>query len=164
MRRTPILALALAVLGFAVAGCGGGSSKGSFPTTTETTLGPTTEATTTSEVTGIASAANCRELAELGQKFSAAFTGAANSHDLKEEASLLKEFAAKTPAGIRADFELLADYMRKIADAVGNLKPGDTPDAQALAKLQKLATEIDQTKLGQASQNIAAWVQKNCKS
>jgi len=187
MRRTSTLVLgatALAVLAFVAAGCGGGGSKESAATTTEETVPATTEAltteavtteatttapattkatTTTSNLGGLASTKNCRELAELGQKFSAAFTGAANAQDLKTEARLLKEFADRTPSDIRADFEVLADYMTKVADAAGGLKAGETPDAATIAKLQKLSTQIDQAKLTAASTHISAWVQKNCK-
>ena len=182
MRRTSTLALGLtllAALAFLAAGCGGGSEKAAA-TTTEATVPATTEAatteattaapptttyptTTTSNLGGIASAKNCRELASLGQKFSSAFSGAANAQDLKKEAQLLKEFADRTPSDIRPDFEALADYMTKIADAAGGLKPGTTPDAATIAKLQKLATEVDQKKLTAASTHISAWVQKNCK-
>jgi hypothetical protein len=52
--------------------------------------------------------------------------------------------------------------MTKIAAVAGNLKPGQVPDAATVAKLQKLSTEIDTKKLTQASQNITAWVSKNC--
>jgi hypothetical protein len=182
MRRTALGLILLAFFGFTLSGCGGGGSKEAATTTTEATAPTTTEATTekatteaattratttkaattTSNLGGIASAKNCRELADLGQKFSAAFTGASNAQNLKKEAQLLKEFADRTPSDIRADFEVLAENMTKIADAVGNLKPGSTPDAQTLAKLQKLSTEIDQQKLQQASTHISAWVQKNC--
>ena len=182
MRRMSTLVLGatlLAALAFVAAGCGGGGSKESAATTTTeetvpatteaatteatTTLAPaTTVATTTSSVGGLASVKNCRELAQLGSKFSAAFTGAANGKDLQTEARLLKEFADRTPSDIRADFEVLADYMTKVADAAGGLKAGQTPNAQTLAKLQKLATEIDQAKLTAASKHITAWVQKNC--
>jgi hypothetical protein len=182
MRRTSTLALGLtllAALAFLAAGCGGGSEKAAA-TTTEATVPATTEAatteattaapptttyptTTTSNLGGIASAKNCRELASLGQKFSSAFSGAANAQDLKKEAQILKEFADRTPSDIRPDFEALADYMTKIADAAGGLKPGATPDAATIAKLQKLATEVDQKKLTAASTHISAWVQMNCK-
>ena len=37
-------------------------------------------------------------------------------------------------------------------------------DPQALAKLQKITAGIDQTKLTEASQQIEAWAQKNCKA
>ena len=174
MTRTPFLLIPLVALGLAAAGCGGGgdsNSQGGFQTTTSTvtteatTEAATTEAATTEATTttsGVASAKDCRALATLGQKFSAAFTGAASSQDLKTEASLLKELAAKTPADIRGAFETLAGYMKKLADLDIKLKPGETPDPATLAKLQKLATQIDQAKLAQASSEIAQWVSKNC--
>jgi len=175
MRRKTIVALCLALAGvfaLAAAGCGGGGSKSAATTAAATTQATPTQTlvtstesapkTTTSSLGGIASAANCKELADLGQKFSAAFTGAANSKDLKTEAQLLKEFADKTPSDIRPDFEVVADYLTKVADVAGTIKPGARPDAQTLAKLQKVATEVNQQKLTTASQHISAWVQKNC--
>jgi hypothetical protein len=170
----------LAAIGFALAGCGGSKSASTTtraagfstveatttePVTTQTATAQTTTAQTTTNPTTtptVASAKNCKGLADLGQKFSSAFTGAANSQDLKKEALLLKEFADKTPADIRPDFQVLAQYLTKIADALGGLKLGSTPNAATLAKLQKLSTEIDQAKLTAASAHISAWAQKNC--
>lgn len=173
MRRRLIYALSLillAVLVLVAAGCGGGK-KNIAATTAPTSTAPatskaatTTAATSTSDLSGIASAANCKELADLGTKFSEAAGGSANSRDTKKVAQLLQEFAAKTPSDIRPDFKVVADAFSKIADAVGNVTPGATPDATMIAKLQKLAAEIDTAKLTQASQNISAWVQKNCHS
>jgi hypothetical protein len=186
MRRKSILVLCLGLVGvFALvaAGCGGGGKK-SAETTTATTAPATTEAatteaatteaatteaatteatTTTSGLSGITSAKNCQDLAALGQKFSSAFSGSANGADVKKQAALFKEFADKAPSDIRADFQVIASYFSKIADVVGKVKAGATPDAATIAKLQKLSAEIDQAKLTQASQNIAAWTQKNCK-
>ena len=184
MRRTSMLVFGLLVLVLALvtAGCGGGSkSAATEAATTEaattqaaTTEAATTEAATTAEATTEAattttsglsgfSAGKCRDLAESGQKLSAAFSGGTSGQSLKKYSELLKEFAKKVPSEIRGDFQVLADYVSKIADATGNLKAGQTPDPQVLAKLQKLATQIDQAKLTQASQHITAWVQKNCK-
>jgi outer membrane murein-binding lipoprotein Lpp len=191
MRRTSILVIGSAVLAALVlvaAGCGGGGKKNAATTETATTTAATTQTTsttaattqaattqaattaaattqattTTSNLSGIASAANCRELADLGTKFSSAFTGSASSQDLKKEAQLLQDFASKTPSDIRPDFQEVAAAFSKIVDAVGNIKPGTTPDATTLAKLQKLSTQIDEAKLTAASQRIATWVQKNC--
>jgi len=88
--------------------------------------------------------------------------GSSNGKELKKQAGLRKEFADKTPSDIRPDFQVVADYFSKIADAAGNLKAGQTPDAATIAKLQTPSTEIDQAKLTQASQHISAWVTKNC--
>jgi hypothetical protein len=188
-RSTLVLGLVvIGVLGLVASGCGGGKKKAAAATTAATTVATTTEATTTqaattqaattqaattaatttaattttSNLSGIASAANCKQLADLGQKFSSAFTGAASGQDLKKEAELLKEFAAKTPSDIRPDFQVYADVVSKIADAYGSVKPGSTPDPATLAKLQKLGTEIDQTKLTAAAQHITTWVTTNC--
>jgi hypothetical protein len=172
VRRALFLLIPAAVIGFVVAGCGG--SKESAGTTTRaggfSTVEATTQATTpattstpkTTPTSTLASAKDCRDLEELGKKFSSAFSGAANSQNLKKEAELLKQFAERTPSDVRADFRLVADYMSKVADAVGDIKPGQTPSAEALAKLQKLSTQIDQAKLTAASAHISAWVQKNC--
>ena len=177
MRRALLLLIPLAAIGFALAGCGGSKESASTttraagfstveattePITTQETTPHTTSNPTTTPTSTVASAKNCKGLADLGQKFSSAFTGAANAQDLKKEAQLLKEFADKTPTDIRPDFQLVAQYMTKVADAIGGLKLGGTPNAATLAKLQKLATEIDQAKLTAASAHISAWVRKNC--
>jgi hypothetical protein len=163
----------LAAFALVAAGCGGGSKSSATTeaattaaaTTTEaiTTEAATTEATTTAPaLSGLASSKNCRDLAGLSQKFSSAFSGTANGKDLKTQARLLKEFADQTPSDIRADFQVVADYFSKIAEVAGNIKGGQTPDPATIAKLQKISTEVDQTKLTQASQHISAWVTKNC--
>lgn len=64
----------------------------------------------------------------------------------------------KAPSDIGDAFQTLADYMKELADAGISLKPGQTPDPQTLAKLQKPATEIDQAKLSKAGTDIAHWV------
>lgn len=175
MRHRSAGALAL-VAAFALvlvaAGCGGGGTKSGTTTAAGTTAAGTTAATTaaattaaattTSALGGLASAKNCKELADLGTKFSEALGGTGTGADVKKVADLLQQFAAKTPESIRPDFTYLAGAYSKIAEAIGNVKPGSTPDPAAIAKLQKVGTEIDAKKLTQASQNIGAWVQQNC--
>jgi hypothetical protein len=184
MRSTRITALCLALLAalmLVAAGCGS-SSKNSAATTeaatteaTTTTEAATTEeatteattteaATTTSALGGLVASGKCKDLQDLGQKYSQALSGAGGGTDLKKTAQVIKEFADDAPSDIKPDFEVVADYMSKIADVAGNLKPGQTPDPATLQKLQKLATSIDTQKLTQASQNITAWVTKNCKA
>ena len=177
MRRKSLLVLCLALVGVSVlaaAGCGGGG-KNSAETTTEavtteaatteaaTTEAATTEETTTSSLSGTASAKDCQDFANLSQKFSTAFSGSANGADLKKQANLFEELADKAPSVIRGDFQVIAGYFSNIADVVGDLKSGDTPDPETVAKLQKLTTE-NQAKITQASQNISTWVQTNCKA
>jgi hypothetical protein len=194
MRRTKLSALAvllLAALALTAAGCGGGGSKNSAATTEaatteaatteeatteETTTeaatteeatteeATTEEATTTSAIAGLVASGKCKDLANLGQKYSEALSGAGDTQNLKKTAEVVQEFADEAPSEIKDDFKVLADYLTKVADVVGNIKPGQTPDASTLAKLQKLSTEIDAQKLQQAGTNITAWVSKNCKA
>ncbi len=171
MRRTVVQVIAPVVLaGLLVAGCGGGGKKNTAATTASgagattkatTTAASTDAASTTSDLSGITSAANCQQLAGLGAQFSQAMTGSA-AGDTKKVAQLLQEFAAKTPADIRPDFEVVAAAYVKIADALGNVKIGATPDAGTLSKLQKLAGQIDEPKVTKAWQHIGAWAKRSC--
>ena len=171
MRSTALSAAALGALVVVLAGCGGGGHKASTTTTSSstTTAAAKTTATTTaapgtaSALSGLATSANCRQLADLGNKFSEALKGT-DSNDVKKEAELLKEFASKTPSEIRPDFETVAADYSKIAEALQgvNLKQGSVPNPAALLKLEKLATSIDTQALAKASANIGAWAQKNC--
>jgi len=174
-RQVSLLCIAaLCGLALALAGCGGGGSKSSSPPKTTTTAETTTTATTTTETTtaatsttpsktAFASTENCRQLANVGAKLSSALSGTGGS-DIQKAAKAFHEYADQAPSEIRSDFQTIADAYTKIADALKgvNLQSGQTPSAAALAKLQKLSTEINQTKLTKASQNIAAWAQKNC--
>jgi hypothetical protein len=183
MRSAKLTALCLTLLAalmLVASGCGGSSSKNSAATTeaatteeattteaatTEaaTTEAATTEAaTTTSALGGLVASGKCKDLANLGQKYSEALSGSGAGADLNKTAQALQEFADDAPSEIKSDFQVVADYMKKVADVAGNLKPGQTPDPATLSKLQKLGTSIDTQKLTQASQNITAWVQKNC--
>jgi hypothetical protein len=174
MRRRTIqlvgITLAL-VLVVAAAGCGG-SKKSSAPptTTTEATTTTTTEATTTtsspttttSGTGSFATAANCKQLSDLGTQFSQALTGAKG--DIAKQAALFKALADKTPEEIRPDFETIADAYTKIAgDLKGvDLSGGKVPDAATIAKISKLGAQFSGPKFTQAISNIEAWVTKNC--
>lgn len=181
MRSTRITALSLALLAalmLVAAGCGS-SSKNSAATTeaatteattteattteeSTTTEAATTEATTTSALGGLVASGKCKDLANLEQKYSQALSGQGGGQDLKTTVQVVQEFADDAPSEIKSDFQTFADYLKKIYDAIGNVKPGQTPDAATLQKLQKLGTSIDTQKLTKASQNITAWVTKNC--
>ena len=161
------------VLVVAAAGCGG-SKKSSAPPTTTTTTEPTTtttteattttsSATTTTSGTGsFATAANCKQLSDLGTQFSQVVTGAKG--DIAKQAAAFKALADKTPEAIRPDFETIADAYTKIAgDLKGvDLSSGKVPDAATIAKISKLGAEFSGPKFTQAIHNIEAWVTKNC--
>jgi hypothetical protein len=175
MNRQVVRALVVVALGgfvLAAAGCGGGKSTtttqgASTETTTGTSETTTEAATTTTGTTGalgaLLSSKNCRDLITSTTGFSQALAGTGGT-DLDKAAELMKQFAAKTPAEIRPDFEVLAAAYSKYAEALKgvDLKSGKAPSPEVIARLQKLSTEIDQAKLTQASQHIGAWVRKNC--
>lgn len=162
-------ALTLAAVVILAAGCGGGGSKSATTNTQATTTAKAAAAatattnTTAAALSGLATTANCKQLADLSNEFSTALQGT-DSKDVKKTAALLKQFADKTPSEIRPDFETVAADYAKIADALQgvNVKAGSVPDPKALLKLQKLATSIDTTKLAKAATNIGTWAQKNC--
>lgn len=178
-RLVPLLVIAsFALLVFAFAGCGGDDNSASGDTTTtetttteetttdtETTETETTETETTEEDTDtteasdddFASAENCKEFAQIGAKVSGALTGTVDVDQIK---SAFDELAAAAPSDIKSDFQTLADYMTKVADALQgvDLSSGEAPDASALAKLQA----IDATAATAAGTRIGNWVTKNC--
>ena len=170
MSRKPIPVLALAVLCALVlvaAGCGG-KKKSASPATnaaSTTTAATTQEATTDSTDTGStdttsnngSSSKDCQEFAsaasKIGQDFSEAVSG--TNANIDKAAKEFDELTAKAPDEIKPDFQTIDDAFKKLAGAFNNGKP----DVQ---KLQKISSEINQTKLQQAAQNISAWAQKNC--
>ena len=171
-------ALTLAAVVILAAGCGGGGHK-SATTNTQAAAAKAQAAaakaaaaaaaaaakanTTAAGLSGLATTANCRQLANLSAEFSTALQGT-NSKDVKKTAAILKQFADKTPSEIRPDFETVANDYAKIAEALQgvNLKAGSVPNPAAILKLQKLATSIDTAALAKASTNIGTWAQKNC--
>ena len=178
MTRRLVTILAVLSIGGLVligAGCGGNDSSSTASETTATTTTPSTTEATTTEATDtstssttttsassdIASAANCQEFAQIGAKLSGAFTGTGDTQQAKE---FFDQLAANAPAEIQADFQTIADAYAKIADALQgyDASSGQVPSADVLAKLQALSTEIDQTKLTEASQNISKWATENC--
>jgi hypothetical protein len=181
VRRSATLALGfivLATLAFLAAACGGGSK--SAATTTQPTVPAQTEPTTTRAVTtapvtttapptttagggGLGNAAGCRELRDLGQKLAAAQSGSGSAADLRRAAAAMRDFANRAPADIRADFQLFANYITRIAEAYGNTKPGQPPNAATLAKLQKVLADFDPAKVTAAVRHITTWLSQHCR-
>ena len=186
MRRRPVQILTIVlslVLVLSAAGCG--KKKTTTTTTTTTTTEATTTAaattteaastettttestTTTASGTGLgalASSSNCQALIGLGTALSQAFSGSGANADLGKEAEILKQFADKAPAELKADFTTMANALGKIADAMKGYKPsaGKVPDAATIAKLQQLSASLDVQALTAASQHIATWSAANC--
>ena len=175
-RLVPLLFIVcFAMFVFAFAGCGGdddGSASddtvATETTTTETTETETTETTETEETEDtettetsasddFASAENCEEFAQIGARVSEAVSGTV---DVDEIEAAFDELAAAAPDEIKPDFEVLADYMAKVGEALAgvDISGGKTPPPDALAKLAAL----DATAATTASTNISTWVTENC--
>jgi ABC-type glycerol-3-phosphate transport system substrate-binding protein len=177
MRPLTIL-LVLAVLAFGAVGCGGGSNS-TATTSTTTTEGTTTQETettaatetsmtesTSTEASGFNFASgDCKKLLAAGQELSQSLSAAAtDKQKLQESKQLFQSFVDKAPSEIKADLQILADAFSKYIDALGdiNLKPGQTPDAATLQKLQQAIASVDQTKVQQASQHLDTWAKSHC--
>ena len=169
-----LAALLVAALALVAAGCGGSSDEASSDTATvatETTEATTTEDMTTTEETttegsgGAGAAAltgKCAELAGLGSKLAAAMGG--QDAGVADVSKLFDELADEVPDEIKADWQVLAENFQKIAEALQgvDLTSGATPDAETLAKLQKLTATLDSQEVQQAAAHIEAWATKNC--
>jgi hypothetical protein len=178
-RLVPLLVIAsFALLVFAFAGCGGDDDSSASDDTTltetttteetteeETTEEETTEAedtdttdtTETSASDDFATSENCEEFAQIGAQVSEAITGTA---DVDEIESAFNELAAAAPDEIKADFEVLAEYIGSVAEVLGgaDVGAGETPDPSALEEL----AQLDSTEVTAASTNISNWVTENC--
>jgi hypothetical protein len=167
MRRAAGKTLAVVIMGslvLAVAACGGGNDEATSEADSSGTAAATaTSSDTSSGTPDFASTSNCQQLGELGAQVAAAMGGTGTA-DAQKTIDLFSEFADQAPAEIRDDFQVVADAYSKIADALGgvNVAAGETPDPEALQKLQEASSEIDQAKVTEATNNITAWVTENC--
>jgi len=162
-------------------GCGGSNQKTSSAATdtvsTETTATTTTAETVTDTVaaeTGTGTTSNggteltgaCKNLAEVGRKFSEAMAAAnaGGGSDLEATSKAFKAFANEVPDAVKNDFQTMAAAFAAYADALKgvDLKSGKAPTAEQVAKLTEATKALDQGKLKSASANISAWVKKNC--
>jgi len=173
-----LLVIPIAVLALVAAGCGGGSSNESAGDTTATTVSTettTTEVTTSTEVmtstedttsTGtsgdLALGGKCAEFAGISQKLAQSLSG--QTTDLQQASKIFDEIADQVPDEIKADYQVIAENFKKIAEALKgvDLTSGQAPSPEALAKLQELSASMDSPKVKQATAHIEAWVKKNC--
>jgi len=171
--RTMVIAVPVAALLLVAAGCGGSSDSSSGDSTTtiestDTSSGTDTSSSTDATDTDVdVSLAGCTQLADLSVKFSQALgaaTSGTGASDLEETAKVYEEFADQVPEEIRNAFKTVAAAFSTYADALKdvNLTPGQTPDADTLAKLAEAAKGFDNAELTAATAEIEAWVKKNC--
>ena len=166
--------LGLGVLALAAAGCGGSDSS-SEGAADETTLEATTAAeettsvddSTSTDAAGIGElSGECLDLAGVGAKVSEAFDAAGSgSGDLAATADAFDEFVAAAPDEIKDDLQVIAERFAEIAEALKGVDlTSGTPSAEDLQKLQEVGSSLDNAELKQASENIEAWVNENCKT
>lgn len=171
MKARRLALLALAMLALVGAGCGGDdtsdtSADANSTVVTETTGDDTNDVEDLTETTGDDDIGQlegkCAELAGIGAKLSQSLSG--QSGDLDEASRVFDEIADEVPDEIKADYEVIAENFGKIAEALKDvdLQSGETPNAEAIAKLQQLATSFDSPEIREATANIEAWTQKNC--
>ncbi len=171
MKARRLALLALAMLALVGAGCGGDdtsdtSADANSTVVTETTGDDTNDVEDLTETTGDDDIGQlegkCAELAGIGAKLSQSLSG--QSGDLDEASRVFDEIADEVPDEIKADYEVIAENFDKIVEALKDvdLTSGGTPNAEAIAKLQQLATTFDSPELREATANIEAWTQKNC--
>jgi hypothetical protein len=179
VRWLTIAVVALSALALVGAGCGGDDEEASDETTLTDTVtdDTTTDETTTDEGTtdetttdddddlDELASGECRDLAGAGQKLSEAFgAGNLSDEDIDDASRLFDEFADSAPEEIRADLQVLAEVWEVYAEVLPDLQvePGETPDPEALAKLQEASAQIDQQEVTAASERIEAWATENC--
>ncbi len=169
----------VALLAFAVSGCGGSNDAGGDTTnaaaidttaitvadTTEadTTMTDTSEADTTSSTAGLSGA--CKDLAEASSTFADA-AGSATGVDgnLDETEKAFDAIVARAPDELKDDFEALADVISEYAKALKDLdlKPGEAPSAAQIAELVQVGQAFATEKVQKATTAIQAWVTANC--
>lgn len=173
-----LMGLVVVAAALVAAGCGGSDNNeasGSTDTTaaTETAASTATETAASTETTSTdtgssigtgALSGECKQLAQLGEKFSASLAG--QSGDLGDVAKAFDQLAGQVPDEIKPDFEVLAENYKKIAEALKgvDVQSGKAPTADQAAKLQQALTSIDNTKVQEAVTHLEAWAQKNCGS
>ena len=83
---------------------------------------------------------------------------------LEATAAAYEEMAKQAPDELKDDFEALGKVMTEYAAAIDDLdlEPGDTPNAEQIAKLVKLGQSLSTQDVTKASTAIAAWTTANC--
>ncbi len=96
--------------------------------------------------------------------------GAGEGHERQERrvaaaSQAFADMADEVPAELSDDFQALADAFAGYADALKGItiKAGTAPTAAQIKQLAAAAKSLDQKAVEQASKNIDAWIQANCR-
>ncbi len=166
MRRAGAIALT-AVLSLGLVACGGGSDDTAADPTTTTAEDPNTESTDVdlSDFTG-----ECADFvsafAGASASIGAAFSGAPGA-DLEAAADYFTDVSDKLPKEIRADFAIFAEaytsFAQAITDADIDFSDPSTMDPEKLAALEGLSESFSAPEVEEATANIQAYMDANCK-
>jgi len=192
IRVTTLIAVATALV-LAASGCGGskkssaGASSGSTSTVTSGGSSSSGSSSSGSSSSGSSSSSSgsgtstsgssgsgtssgisksCLDFASSASKLGQALSSGGSTQSAENLKTYFNELAAKAPSDIKASFQTLAEAITKYADAIKklDLKPGKTPSATDLQKMQSAISSISTAKVRAASDKIQAWVQAGCHS
>lgn len=164
-KSAAIAALLMAGLMLVGTACGGSSSKSNESSSSS---GSSSETTAKSSGGG-GDAGSCSDLfnksEELASKMDAAMansTGA--SSDLSSMVSSLEAFTSSVPSAIRDDWKTIVSAFKSYAETTKGIDMNNLTDPATIEKLTKAASSMDDAKFQKASENLDAWVAKNCPS
>ena len=170
MRTTKRSAVLAAVLmaGLMLVGtaCGGSSNK-SDSASSSGSSSESSSATTAKSSGGDAS--SCLDLfnktEELSTKMDAMMTDSTgSSSDLSAMVSALDSFTSSVPSAIRDDWKTIVSGIKSYADAIKGVDMNNLMGPATQDKLMKAAASMEDAKFQKASDNLDAWVAKNCPS
>lgn len=152
---TALSVLALAIALPAVAGCGGEKAEASGADV----------AGFVEVLVPLIASYNCPGLTEAAQEFE---TNTSGKLDLQKDAKEFQRFVDAAPNAIQDDFQTFADAYSTWAVALARLEALEdadlaNPSPEKLAKLRGLSVGVDRHELKQATHNIVAWLDQNCK-
>ena len=175
MARSSLIIISLLTL--LLTACSGASEVSDDPTTADVEAGADVgadapadadaPAETGGDVTAI-DASQCTEIAEaltaVPQGLAGAATGSVDTSGLQAQAQSLADAADLVPAEYSDDFQVVADAFSSSASALDGvtIEPGQVPDADTIAALTDLSTELSSGEFTTASANISAYFAGGC--
>jgi len=148
----------------------GGSSKKSDSASSSGSSSESSSATTAKSSGGSGGdSSSCLDLfnktEELSAKMDAMMTDSTGSTaDLNAMVSALDSFTSSVPSAIRDDWKTIVSGIKSYADAIKGVDMNNLMDPATQDKLMKAASSMEDAKFKKASDNLDAWVAKNCPS
>jgi hypothetical protein len=145
-----------------IAGCGGSSGS----STTKTSSAALSSSSSSSAAPVFASAANCLQLAGVGDKFEQAITAATSGKtiNLNQAVTAYQNLANAAPAAIKTYLEGIAHAFDSFTSALekANYKVGSIPSASQIAALTSAGKAFQSSAVKQDAHNLANWAKQNC--